>query len=107
MRNPVRASESAGCNGRLAQLAEQLTLNQRVVGSIPSSPIKKPLENKEVTKARSKYDSTKNQNLVSGLFFNSEFDADLKLIIEQWPELSVEVRNIVIQIIKTYPYPKQ
>jgi hypothetical protein len=31
-------------SGRLAQLVEQLTLNQRVVGSIPTAPTKIPAE---------------------------------------------------------------
>ncbi len=41
-----RALCEPGKVGRLAQLAEQLTLNQRVAGSNPSSPITQLLANK-------------------------------------------------------------
>ena len=40
------------------------------------------------------------ENLVSGLFFDSEIDPDLKVIIERWPELSVELRQAIIKMIR-------
>jgi hypothetical protein len=38
------AGETQGC---IAQLVEQLTLNQRVEGSSPSTPTNKPLKKKK------------------------------------------------------------
>jgi hypothetical protein len=35
---PCRAKPRGGCDGRIAQLVEQLTLNQRVQGSSPCAP---------------------------------------------------------------------
>ena len=44
--SPIRAGHhpAAGLSGRIAQLAEQLTLNQRVVGSSPTAPTITPAE---------------------------------------------------------------
>jgi hypothetical protein len=42
------AGETQGC---IAQLVEQLTLNQRVEGSSPSTPTIKPLKNKKKSEA--------------------------------------------------------
>ena len=35
---PCREKPRGGCDGRIAQLVEQLTLNQRVQGSSPCAP---------------------------------------------------------------------
>jgi hypothetical protein len=48
-------SHSLGCDGRIAQLVEQLTLNQRVVGSRPTAP----------TIASNEFNELKNSLLVS------------------------------------------
>jgi len=48
-------------------------------------------ENKAVTETDKPNTESQKQNLVSGLFF----DADLKLIIGRWPDLSVELRSAI------------
>jgi len=45
-------------------------------------------------------DKSENQNLVTGLFFESEIDADLKLIIEVWLRLSVELWQAVVKMLR-------
>jgi len=42
----------------------------------------------------------KKQELVSGLFFESEVDPDLKLIIERWNALSVELRRAIVKMVR-------
>ena len=39
-----------------------------------------------------------NPNLVSGLFFEQEFDADLRTVIEAWPRLSKDIRAAILRI---------
>jgi len=38
--------------------------------------------------------------LLLACFFESHFDADLKLIIEQWPKLSVELRRAIVKMVE-------
>jgi hypothetical protein len=45
-------------------------------------------------------DKPGNQKLVSGLFFDSEIDADLKLITERWQQLSVELRRAITKMVR-------
>jgi len=42
------------------------------------------IEDKAVTATDESGDKSENQNLVSGLFFECQIDADLKFIIEVW-----------------------
>jgi len=51
-----------------------------------------------LTEARSKHDSTENQNFVSGLFSEAEIDADLRMVIEAWPQLSKDIRAAILRI---------
>jgi len=50
-------------------------------------------------KARNKRDATENRELVSGLFFGSEIDADLKTIIDRWPDITAELRAAIVRIV--------
>jgi len=56
-------------------------------------------EDKAVTTTGESSGNSENQNLVSGLFFALENDPDLKLIIEKWSELSVELRRAIVKMI--------
>jgi hypothetical protein len=55
-------------SGRLAQLAEQLTLNQRVTGSIPVSPSTQSLEKTQLI----------NQSKSGGTFSNTALSKAFK-----------------------------
>ena len=50
--------------------------------------------------SRTKISETSGQQLVSGLFSDSEIDPDLKFIIEHWPRLSVELRQAVVKMVR-------
>jgi hypothetical protein len=41
-------------------------------------------------------DTSENTELVSGLFFESEVDADLRTVIKRWDSLSVDVRLAIV-----------
>ena len=59
-----------------------------------------PTEDKALTETGKSGDKSENPNLVSGLFFDSHFDADLKLIIERWAKLSVELHQAIVKMVK-------
>ena len=80
----------------------QLTLNQRVTGSNPVSPIKQAFENTSLTEADKPDRKSENQNLVSGLFSTLENDQDLRLIVESWPELPEHIKAAIKALIQTY-----
>lgn len=67
----------------------------------PTLPIgeSQSTEDKALTPTGKSGDKSENPNLVSGLFFDSHFDADLKLIIAAWPRISVELRKAVIRMV--------
>jgi hypothetical protein len=88
-------------NGRLAQPAEQLTLNQRVTGSNPVSPSKQTLENKSLTETDNLNGKSENQNLVSGLFSTIENDQELRLIVEKWPVLPKHIKAAIKALLQT------
>ncbi len=71
--------------GRLAQLVEQLTLNQQVEGSSPSSLIQKR-----------GFSENSDESLLKSCFS----DPKLKQVIEAWPKLSAELRSAIIKMIK-------
>ena len=71
-----------------------------VTGPNPSRRIAEPIENKRVTNPKDGSSNRQSENLVSGLFSETEFDAELKLIIETWPKLSVEVKKMIVKIVK-------
>ena len=78
------------------------TENPCVGGSNPPLPISQQLDNKEVTVINSKNKTPKNQELVSGLFFESENDQDLKLILQHWPELPDHIKAAVKALIQIH-----
>ena len=122
------SSYPAGFPALLAQLAEQLTLNQRVVGSSPtggtfdSSGQHKPVQAQPphlsaVTTPSStnlssptsrQYRSTKVQSSPGGatasatgiLEVPKALPADLQSIVDAWPELSQAVRAGIVDMVK-------
>ena len=78
---------------------EQLTLNQRVTGSNPVSPI----QNSSILPQKGDFSQRSQQGdaqHVRSMFSASENDADLKLLLERWPELSVELRQAIVKIVR-------
>jgi hypothetical protein len=45
-------------------------------------------------------DKSESPNLVSGLFFESEIDPDLRTVVEQWDGLSVELRRAIVKMVQ-------
>jgi hypothetical protein len=86
--------------GRLAQPVEQLTLNQPVAGSNPASPIAETPENKALAEPKQSGSVPKSQKLVSGLFSDNEIDADLRVIMKRWPQLSPQLRTAIVKMVK-------
>ena len=86
--------------GPVAQRLEQWTHNPLVEGSNPSGPNSQPTENKAVAKTDKPNTKSQKQNLVPSLFSDSEIDTDLKLIIEHWPTLSVELRSAIVKMVR-------
>ena len=56
------------------------------------------LETQALTNANRTDSIHSNPNLVSGLFFEREFDADLGKLIEVWPQLSKDIRGAILHI---------
>ncbi len=84
----------------MAQRLEQWTHNPLVVGSNPTGPNSQHLEDTAVTKTDKAGTKPENQNLVSGLFPALENDPDLRLIVKCWPELSVEMRQAMVKLVR-------
>ena len=59
-----------------------------------------PTENEALTPTGKSGDKSENPNLVSGLFFESHFDADLKTVIERWNDLSVDLRGAIVKMVR-------
>ncbi len=57
-------------------------------------------DNKVLIETAKSGDKSENPNLVSGLFFESEIDADLRTVIERWDELSVELREAIVKMMR-------
>ena len=70
------------------------------MGSSPIGLVTQSAENTALTKARDKHDSTQNQNLAQILFFESNIDADLKLVIESWQQLSPELKQAIVKMVQ-------
>ncbi len=75
-------------------------LNPLVKGSSPVTPSTQATENKEVTSLKEDGGNPENPELVSGLFFESENDPDLSLLIERWSKLSVELRKAIVKMVR-------
>ena len=70
----------------------------------PSSQIP---ENKAVTENDKSSNNPENQKLVSGLFFESENDPDLKLILQRWPDLPEYIKAAIKALIQTHNTEKK
>ena len=67
-------------------------------GATPSGCNPEVLETQALAN-RKRTDSIRSDpNLVSGLFFEREFDADLAKLIEVWPQLSKDIRGAILRI---------
>ena len=71
-----------------------------VTGSNPVGCITQHPENKVLTDSGKQGGKSKNTNLVSGLFSETEIDADLRLLIETWPKLSVEAKKMIVKMVR-------
>jgi len=80
----VAASSPQG----LGMACDRQTLNQRVAGSIPASPIQK-----------CGFSGNSDQQLASGLLLSEEIDPDLERVIWRWSELSVELKQAIVRMI--------
>ena len=66
-----------------------------------------PTEDKALTETGKSSDKSENPNLVSGLFSKSDFDADLKLVIEAWPSLPEHIKAAIKALIQTHKAEKE
>ena len=70
------------------------------MGSSPIGLVTQPAENKAVTKSDKPGSKSQNQKLASSLFLESENDADLRLFVERWPNLSVELGQAIVRMVR-------
>ena len=78
---------------------EHRTVDPKVEGSSPFGLDPQSAGNTALTKARNKPDSAENQELVSGLFFEQEIEADLRKVIDRWSEISPELRDAILKLV--------
>jgi hypothetical protein len=71
-----------------------------VTGSIPVGCITQHPENKVLTDSGKSSGKPENEILSKSCFSEQEIDADLKLIIERWPKLSVELRKAIVKMVQ-------
>ena len=64
-------------------------------------------EHKAVTKNDKSSKNPENQKLVSGLFFESENDQDLKQILQRWPELPEHIKAAIKALVQTHNTEKK
>ncbi len=74
----------------------QLTLNQRVTGSSPVSPIQKR-----------GFSQQGDKKLVSGLFSALENDPDLAQLVKAWPKLPEHIKTAIKALVQTQPKVKK
>jgi len=60
----------------------------------------RPLTTHLFKASQRKLNKSENQNLVSGLFSALENDSDLKLVVEKWSKLSVELRKAIVRMVE-------
>ena len=87
-------------SGRGAVWLARVTGGHEVAGSSPVAPIRQPPENKEVTIPKADTDNRHSENLVSGLFLESENAPDLKLVMQSWPRLSIELAQAIVKMVR-------
>ena len=81
--------------------------NTLVADSNSIKPSSQVPENKEVTNLKENGGTSENQELVSGLFFESENDPDLKLILQRWPELPEHIKAAIKALVQTHKTEKK
>jgi len=76
------------------------TSNPKVAGSSPAGRVSQPPENKTVTETDKPSTESPKQKLAPSLFSNLEIDPDLRLIIDRWQTLSVELRQAIVKMVR-------
>ena len=56
--------------------------------------------NTQLTKADKKQGESSEKNLVNSLFSELKKDENLRLIVEKWPELSVEIQTMIAKMVQ-------
>ena len=72
----------------------------KVRGSNPLGRITQHSERTTVTEKDKPDSKSEKQNLVSGLFSALENDPDLRLVVEKWSKLSVELRKAIVRMVE-------
>jgi hypothetical protein len=57
-------------------------------------------ENKAVIETDKPSTKSQNQKLASSLFSESEIDPDLRAVVEVWPNLSIELRQAIVKMVR-------
>jgi len=70
-----------------------------VAGSNPAGRVPQTPENKELTKTDKTSEVGNQRNLAEILFLKLQNDPDLRLILERWPELSVDLKRAIVKMV--------
>ena len=80
----------------------QRMFNTLVACSNPTDSSSQLPKNKEVTNLKENGNTSEKPELVFGLFFESQNDPDLKLILQRWPELPEHIKLAIKALIQTH-----
>ncbi|MHC4132623.1 MAG: hypothetical protein ACYSSP_06755 [Planctomycetota bacterium] len=69
-------------------------------GSSPATPSTEDPVNKQLTETEEKISNAENQKLVRSLFFVLKNDPDFRLVLECWPDLSADLRQAIIKMLR-------